>query len=217
MKFKAVVFDLDGTLLDTLEDLADSMNSVLAKRNYPIHEVNAYKYFVGNGMRILVQRTFPLDKRDYVCVEDGLSAMRKEYGNRWNNKTKPYKGIAEMLNALVGKGIKITVLSNKADDFTKLMVQKLLPDWNFELVFGERKGVPIKPDPSGALEIAQRLGILPQECLYLGDTGVDMKTAVSAGMYPVGVLWGFRKAEELAENGARMLITNPAAVLDLLR
>lgn len=216
MKFKAVVFDLDGTLLDTLEDLADSMNTVLAKYNYPIHEVNAYKYFVGNGMRNLVQRTFPEGKRDIELIDRGLSDMREEYGNRWNKKTKPYKGITEMLNALADKGLRITVLSNKADDFTNLMVGKLLPDWDFELVFGERQGIPKKPDPAGALEIAQKLGVQPQECLYLGDTGVDMRTAVSAGMYPVGVLWGFRKAEELVENGARVLIADPAVVLDLL-
>lgn len=216
MKFKAVVFDLDGTLLDTLNDLADSMNSVLAKYNYPIHEVDAYKYFIGNGVRNLVQRTLPESKQDAENVDRGLSAMREEYSNRWNNKTKPYKGIAEMLNALVDRGLKITVLSNKSDDFTKLMVGKLLPDWNFELVFGERQGILKKPDPAGALEIAHTLGVHPRDCLYLGDTGVDMKTAVSAGMYPVGVLWGFRKAEELVENGARVLIADPAAVIDLL-
>jgi phosphoglycolate phosphatase len=216
MKFKAVVFDLDGTLLDTLDDLADSMNSVLAGQNYPTHDVEAYKYFVGNGMRNLVERTFPEDKRDNANIDRGLAAMRAEYANRWNNKTKPYAGIAELLDALVGNGLKVAVLSNKADDFTKLMVHNLLPDWNFELVFGERKGIPKKPDPSGAMEIARTLGVQPRECLYLGDTGVDMKTAVSAGMYPVGVLWGFRKAEELVENGARVLIDKPIRLIDLL-
>lgn len=216
MKFKVVVFDLDGTLLDTLDDLADSMNSILAKHNYPTHEVAAYKYFVGNGLRVLVHRTFPEGKRDDENVDRGLSDLREEYGRRWSNKTKPYKGILEMLNAVVKKGLRITVLSNKADDFTKLMVGKLLPGCNFDLIFGERKGIPKKPDPAGAMEIAQTLGVPPSECLYLGDTGVDMKTAMSAGMYPVGVLWGFRKAEELVENGARILITDPAAILDLL-
>ena len=216
MKFKAVVFDLDGTLLDTLEDLADSMNNVLAKNNYPIHKVELYKYFVGNGIRNLVERTFPEGKRNNENVDRGLSAMREEYSSRWSNKTKPYIGIAEMLSALVDEGLKITILSNKPDDFTKLMVKKLLPDWNFKLVFGERHGINKKPDPAGALEIAHTLGVQPRECLYLGDTGVDMQTAVSAGMYPAGVLWGFRKAEELVENGARILIANPTDVLDLL-
>lgn len=216
MKFKAVVFDLDGTLLDTLEDLADSMNSVLVAHNYPAHEVEKYKYFVGDGMRTLVQRTFPEGKKDDENVEAGLTAMKEEYARRWNNKTRPYVGITEMLNGLTAGGIKLSVLSNKADHFTKLMVGKLLPDWHFDLVFGERQGIPKKPDPAGALEIAEALGIPPEECLYLGDTGVDMKTAVSAGMYPLGVLWGFRKAEELVENGARILIADPVTLLDLL-
>ena len=216
MKFKAVLFDLDGTLLDTLDDLADSMNSVLERFGYPTHEVAAYKYFVGKGFRNLVHNTFPEYARDDAAIERGISAMREEYAKRWDNKTKPYPGINSLLDALTQKGLKIAILSNKADDFTNRIVKKLLPDWHFELVYGERTGIPRKPDPSGALEIAQKLGVQPCECLYLGDTGVDMKTAVSAGMYPVGVLWGFRKAEELAADGARVLIADPAATLDLL-
>jgi phosphoglycolate phosphatase len=216
MKWKAVVFDLDGTLLDTLEDLADSMNRVLAAHNYPAHEVEKYKYFVGDGMRTLVWRTFPEGARTGESVEAGLAEMKEEYARRWNNKTKPYGGIPEMLDGLVSKGLKLAVLSNKADHFSRLMVEKLLPDWPFNPVFGERQGVSKKPDPAGALEIAGMLGVTPEECLYLGDTGVDMKTATAAGMYPVGVLWGFRKAEELVENGARILIAKPLTVLDLL-
>jgi phosphoglycolate phosphatase len=216
MKFKAVVFDLDGTLLDTLDDLADSMNSVLEAKNYPTHAVEKYKYFVGDGMRTLVQRTLPEGKSDEMSVESGLSALRDEYAIRWNNKTRPYEGIVEMLEKLSDRDIKLSVLSNKADHFSKLIVSNFFPGCHFELVFGERQGVPKKPDPAGADEIAETLGIPPNECLYLGDTGVDMKTAVSAGMYPVGVLWGFRKAEELVENGAKVLIADPVTILDLL-
>lgn len=216
MKFKAVVFDLDGTLLDSLDDLADSMNAVLEKNEYPVHDAEAYKYFVGDGMRTLVKRAFPEDKRDDLNVDIGLADIRDEYSRRWNNKTRPYKGIIEMLDKLSDKNLKLSVLSNKADDFTKLIVEKLLPCHKFNLVYGERPGIPKKPDPKGALEIAHALDVMPSECLYLGDTGVDMKTAVSAGMYPVGVLWGFRKAEELIDSGARILIADPAAILDIL-
>lgn len=216
MRFKAVIFDLDGTLLDTIEDLADSMNNVLSGYNYPVHDIAAYKYFVGNGLRELVRRAFPEDARSDVNVDRGLAELRKEYSKRWNSKTKPYKGIYELLSGLADKGMKMAVLSNKADDFAKQIIRKFLPDWQFDLVFGERNGVPRKPDPSGALEIAKALGIQPSVCLYLGDSGVDMRTAVSAGMCPVGVLWGFRKADELAENGARLLIADPAVLLDLL-
>ena len=216
MKFKTIVFDLDGTLLDTLDDLADSMNSVLAGNGYPTHEVEAYKYFVGNGLRNLVYRTFPENRRDDRNVDRGLANLRDEYSRRWDNKTKPYKRIPEILIALKERNLKMAVLSNKADDFTNLMVKKLLPGGKFDMVFGERPGVPKKPAPQGALEIARALEVKPSECLYLGDTGIDMKTAVSAGMYPMGVLWGFRKAEELVENGARILIAEPSVVLDLL-
>jgi len=216
MKFKAVVFDLDGTLLDTLDDLADSMNSVLKKNGYPVHDTEAYKSFIGNGMRALVIRAFPENMRDDVNVDIGLADMRDEYSRRWSNKTRPYNGMIETLEKLSDKNLKLCVLSNKADEFTKLMIKKFFPSQKFSLVYGERPGIPKKPDPQGALEIAHKLGIMPSECLYLGDSGVDMQTAVSAGMYPVGVLWGFRKAEELVSNGARILVAEPSAILDIV-
>lgn len=216
MKYKAVIFDLDGTLLDTIDDLGDSMNSVLERHGYPVHDLGAYKYFVGNGMRNLVLRALPEDNRDSASVDRGLMEMRDEYAKRWADKTRPYPGIPALLDALTMKGIKLAVLSNKLDRFSNDIVKKLLPDWSFYPVYGEREGVPIKPDPAGALEIAQILGLSPEEFLYLGDTGIDMKTAISAGMYAIGVLWGFRNAEELMNNGANMIIADPLEILKLL-
>jgi haloacid dehalogenase superfamily, subfamily IA, variant 1 with third motif having Dx(3-4)D or Dx(3-4)E len=216
MKFKAVIFDLDGTLLDTIDDLADSMNAVLESSTFPIHGTDAYKYFVGDGVRNLVKRALPENYRDDETVNRHLVEMQKEYSKRWADKTKPYEGIPELLDGLVSSGIKITVLSNKVDEFTKLIVAKLLPDWSFEMVLGERKTVPKKPNPAGAFEIARQLGIPTNEFLYLGDTNVDMQTANSAGMYAVGALWGFRQAEELVEGGAHVLIPKPQTLLDLL-
>jgi phosphoglycolate phosphatase len=216
MKYKAVIFDLDGTLLDTIEDLGDSMNSVLEKHGYPVHDLKAYKYFVGNGMRNLVLRALPEDRRDSASVDQGLIEMRGEYSRRWAEKTRPYPGIPALLDALTEKGMKLAVLSNKLDKFSKDIVKKLLPDWSFYPVYGEREGVPIKPDPAGALEIAEILGLNPEEFLYLGDTGIDMKTAAAAGMYAIGVLWGFRDAEELEKNGANTIIADPLEVLKLL-
>lgn len=216
MKFKAVVFDLDGTLLNTLDDLADSMNAALANNGFPVHEVEAYKYFVGNGMRNLVINALPKEERNDINIEKGLTGLLTEYKSRWDKKSMPYDGIPQLLDTLIEKNIKITVLSNKADDFAGIVVEKLLHKWKFDIVFGERSGIPRKPDPAVAIEIAGLLGVDPKECLYLGDTGVDMRTAVSARMYPVGVLWGFRKAEELVENGARVLIAEPMTLIDLL-
>ncbi|NJD04223.1 MAG: HAD family hydrolase [Ruminiclostridium sp.] len=216
MKFKAVLFDLDGTLLDTIDDLSDSANAVLAASGFPTHKTEAYKYFVGDGVRELIARALPESHRDKVTIESSLAAMRLEYRMRWADKTRPYKGIPQLLDALVENNIKMAILSNKADEFTQLIVKKLLPGWKFEAVFGESPAIPKKPDPAGAFKISDLLGIPAGEFLYLGDTNVDMKTAVLAGMYPVGALWGFRKPDELVEGGARVLIPIPEALLDLL-
>ncbi len=216
MKYVAVVFDLDGTLLDTIEDLANSMNSVLSRFGFPGHDAEVYKYFVGDGVEKLVIRALPEDSRDETTVARCVSAMREEYGKRWAEKTRPYEGVPELLDSLTDRGIKMIVLSNKPDDFTKLVVANLLPSWRFELVVGARPSVPKKPDPAAALEIAERLEIPPQEFLYLGDTNTDMKTASAAGMYPVGALWGFRTADELIANGAEVVIEKPIDLLELL-
>jgi phosphoglycolate phosphatase len=216
MSYRAVLFDLDGTLLDTIEDLANSMNSVLAGLGFPIHDVEAYKRFVGDGMEVLVHRALPEGCRDQETLAKSVGAMREEYGRRWAERTRPYDGIPELLDALMARGIRMAVLSNKPDDFTKMTISKMLSRWEFELVLGVRPGGAKKPDPQGALEIAEQLGIPPREFLYLGDTNTDMRTAVAAGMYPVGALWGFRTAEELSGSGARLLIERPMDLLGLL-
>ncbi len=216
MKFKAAIFDLDGTLLNTIDDLADSTNNVLSRHGYPTHDMNAYKYFVGSGIRNLVIKALPEDKRDNETVDVIYKEMLDEYSVCWNKKTKPYSGIPELLEHLTKRGIKLSVLSNKADAFTKQMVKSFLPDLLFDAVFGERSGIPRKPDPHGVYEIAEILGVSPNECLYLGDSGIDMKTAAAAGAYPIGVLWGFRQADELMSNGAKLLISKPTELLGLL-
>jgi phosphoglycolate phosphatase len=216
MRFKAVIFDLDGTLLDTIEDLADSMNSVLAAEGFPVHPVESYKYFVGTGVRNLVAKALPENYRDDATVERCVAAMRREYGLRWSNKTRPYEGIPELLDGLKESGVKMAVLSNKPDEFTRLITGKLLARWEFDVVFGERPMVPRKPNPAAALEIAAILGLNSGEILYLGDSGTDMQTARAAGMYAAGVLWGFRKADELLAAGAQSLISRPADLLDII-
>ena len=214
--YKAIIFDLDGTLLDTLEDLANSANRVLSEKGFPTHTVDSYRYFVGDGSAMLITRALPEDKRNDDMVQRCFDAFIKDYHRNWNVSTKPYDGIAEMLDTLAAHRIKLAVLSNKPHDFAKLCVTEMLNKWRFEAILGQRKNVPRKPDPAGALEAAQILNISPLDFLFLGDSAVDMKTALAAGMYPVGALWGFRSAKELLESGARTLIKEPLEILNLI-
>lgn len=217
VKYEALVFDLDGTLLDTLEDLADSMNGTLGHFGFPPHPVDAYRYFVGDGMENLVRRAVPASvKEDAEVISRCLNLMRDTYRRNWKVKSRPYPGIPEMLDALRDRRAKLTVLSNKPHEFTRKVVEEMLSNWRFDIVFGERPSIPRKPDPASALEIAERLGLPPDKFLYLGDTATDMITANAAGMYPVGALWGFRTAEELLGSGAKKLIQRPAELLELL-
>lgn len=216
MHYKAILFDLDGTLLDTLEDLGNAANRVLEKYGFPTHTMADYRYFVGDGVVTLMNRALPEDKRNNDTIQICVKTFREEYGKSWNVKTRPYDGVSEMLDALATHGLKMAVLSNKPDEFTKLCVTEYLPKWAFDIVLGQRNSLPLKPDPSGALEIAKCLDVPSSYFIYLGDTAIDMKTAISAGMFPVGALWGFRTGKELLESGARALIKRPQEILNLL-
>jgi phosphoglycolate phosphatase len=216
-KHSAVMFDADGTLLDTIQDLADSMNETLGHFGFPTHETERYKYFVGDGMENLVKRAVPASVRsDPGTVAGCLQMMRDIYDLNWNNKTRPYPGIPDMLDALSERGITLVILSNKPDQFMQKIIGEMLPAWRFAVVMGERPPIPRKPDPSSALEICSRLSLQPEDFLYLGDTATDMLTANAAGMYAVGALWGFRTEEELLAAGARRVIRRPIELLDLL-
>ena len=215
-KFSAVVFDLDGTLLDTLEDLGDAVNRVLTDRGFPAHPMEAYRYFVGDGSAVLIERALPESARGSDVYRDCLAAFMADYDRSWKVKTRLYDGISEMLDSLADLGIDMAILSNKSHGFTVTCVRDLLSKWRFKPVFGLRDDVPRKPDPAGALEISRLLGVDPDHMLYLGDTAIDMQTAVSAGMFPVGALWGFRTREELEENGAMALIQHPGELLSLI-
>jgi phosphoglycolate phosphatase len=217
MKFRAIIFDLDGTLLNTIDDLADSMNYALGNMGFEGHSPESYKYFVGDGVANLVKRALPENARDNKDTVDKLiNLMRNEYSRRWDNKTIPYEGIPSLLDNLENKGITINVLSNKPDDFTVKVVSKLLGKWNFNMVIGAREGVPVKPDPTLALQIADGLGIPAEEILYVGDTNTDMQTANRAGMFPLGVAWGFRDRDELIENGARKVVDSPSGIWEFI-
>jgi phosphoglycolate phosphatase len=214
--YQAVIFDLDGTLLDTLEDIGDAVNRVLSAGGFPGHPIDAYRFFVGDGVAMLITRALPEDQRDAETIRSCLDAYRADYDRHWKVKTRLYDGVGVMLNELAARGLKLAILSNKPHEFTQECVREFLSTWSFDAVIGQRDGVPLKPDPAGALAIAHTLGIPPAACLYLGDTAVDIKTAIAAGMMPVGVLWGFRPMEELRESGATILIQQPLEILGLL-
>ena len=216
MEFHAVLFDLDGTLLDTIDDLADAMNAALAEQGYGPRSVDECKRFVGDGVELFAARALPEAHRDKATVGAVVAAHRLQYQRRWTDKTRPYEGVGELLDELERRGLPSAVLSNKPDDFTKLMVAQLLGRWKFAAVRGARKDSAMKPSPQAALSIAAELGIAPAEFLYLGDTNTDMQTATAAGMYAVGALWGFRTGEELSANGAKTLIERPMDLVKLL-
>ena len=216
MTYQAVLFDLDGTLLDTAEDLADAMNAALGQLGCPPRSLAECKRFVGDGLRMFASRSLPEDRRDDETLTRCCQVFRDAYARCWNVKTRPYAGVADLLDALAERGVPLTVLSNKPDEFTRMMVERMLAGWQFAAVRGVRDDGVRKPDPAGALEIAARLAIPPQAFLYLGDSDTDMETARAAGMFAVGATWGFRPACELAAHGAGALIDHPLDLLDLL-
>jgi phosphoglycolate phosphatase len=200
------IFDLDGTLIDSLNDLAVSMNAVLESHGFPTHPLDPYRHFVGDGISNLVRRALPAEQRSDDLVAICVHGMRREYAARKLDTTRPYPGIREVLATLTSRGVKTAVLSNKPDDPTREITDELLAPHHFDLVRGALPEVPLKPDPTAALEIAARLQVAPKYTLLVGDTPIDMQTARAAGMIAVGVTWGFREADELRFGGAHHII-----------
>jgi phosphoglycolate phosphatase len=216
MDYRAVLFDLDGTLLNTLRDIADSANRALEALGLPPHETAAYQLFVGEGEDSLTRKALPPEHRTEREINETLARIREEYAQRWANNTRPYPGVPEMLDSLTGSGIRMAILSNKSDSFARLTVSRLLEKWHFECVVGVSPSVLKKPDPTAARQIASTMGLKPGEFIYLGDSAVDMKTATAAAMFPVGALWGFRTAAELLAGGAKMLLQKPSQLVGLI-
>jgi phosphoglycolate phosphatase len=216
MRFNGIIIDMDGTLLDTLEDLANSMNKVLKGLGYPVHPVEAYRYFTGDGMEMLARRALPEGCECEETVKRCMKEMDKEYSLHCRENTKLYPGVGELLDWLEGHRVPKAALSNKPDGFTKNMAEEFLSQWTFSEIRGESPSTPRKPNPATALEIAAGMGLEPGSILYLGDSRTDMQTAVRAGMYAVGALWGFRTAKELTENGAGILVETPQDVIPII-
>ncbi len=217
LRFDAFIFDLDGTLADSLADIGLSMNEVLAGRGLPPHPVERYKDFVGEGAENLIRRAVTAAGGAPDDMPTLLEAYRERYAALEHDNSKPYPGVEAMLNAIVSSGRPMAVLSNKRDDFTKHLVAQAFGGFPFVDVRGERDGVPRKPDPTAAFELALALNVLPARIGFVGDTKIDAQTATRAGMISVGVLWGFRGRDELTQAGAKLLLERPEDLLAHLR
>jgi len=213
--FQAILFDLDGTLLDTLADIAGAANAGLKALGFPTHPIESFNHFVGDGSGCLAKRVLPEDQRDDETVTRCREIIAAKYAKCWADNTKPYPGVPEMLAELQAREIPMAVLSNKPHDATRTVVEGYFPDCHFNIVRGALPSVPVKPDPAGAIQIAEELDIMPARFVYLGDTDTDMRTAVAAGMFAAGAIWGFRTAGELAANGAKIIVKTPQEVVNL--
>ncbi|MDR1136931.1 MAG: HAD-IA family hydrolase [Synergistaceae bacterium] len=219
MKIKAVLLDLDGTLLNTLDDIADSANYALSALGYPPHPVSAYRYFVGQGVDNLVKNAVPESER----TPEKLASVKKIYMERYAkhsmDKTRPYDGVVATLEELKKIPVKLAVVSNKPERDTKSTVILTFAPELFDAVTGGREGVPLKPDPAAVYNILGEFGVSPQETMFIGDTMVDIATAKNAGCVSVGVMWGFRPEELSAagEVGADFVIDCPSELIDLVR
>lgn len=217
-KYRAAIFDLDGTLINSLEDLADSVNDMLTHFNFPTRSVEETRIAVGNGSRLLIKRSLPAEKfEDETFVDEALSFYKNCYESRLTNKTLPYNGILEMLQKLREKKIPLGICTNKHHEAAVEIVEKLFPPKIFDKILGDQKNLPRKPDPKKVLMISESFEVDPSEVAYLGDSSVDMKTAINAGFLPVGVTWGFRDESELIETGAKVILHHPLELLERVK
>ncbi len=214
--FRAVCFDLDGTLLDTLEEIAVSANAVLAREGFPEHEIQSYRYHVGDGVRRLVERILPETNQTADEIDAFTQRLEAEYAIRANKLTRIYPGISELLDDLKAGEIPLAVLSNKPHSLTVDCMGRFFPKHSFHTIRGQQADTPRKPNPAGAHKIAESLDLPLSKILYVGDTDVDMQTAKAAGMVAVGVLWGFRNRDELLSNGADHIVEAPSNILSLI-
>ena len=213
---KLVIFDLDGTLLDTVADLANATNQALEQCGYPVHPTDAYYTFVGNGVNKLFARALPAEH----STEENVLRIRSlfvPYYNQHNaDCSRPYPGVVELLHALQEGGVQVAVASNKYHEATFKLVHHFFPDIRFAAIYGQREEVPIKPAPDIVFDILHDTGIAKEDTLYVGDSGVDMQTAGNAGVESVGVTWGFRSEDELHEYGAAHIVHEAREIMNFI-
>lgn len=212
---KAVLFDLDGTLVNSLFDLATSTNYALAKMGFPTHGTDKYKYFVGDGMPKLIERALPEDSRTPEIRAKTLEIFSAHYHEHYADQTCEYQGISQLLETLIQSGVRLAVVSNKAQEFAKTVVSKTVGDV-FQIVCGKQEGYPAKPDPTLTLKVISDLGVEPKECVFVGDSGMDMLVAKNAGITAIGVDWGFRTVREQILNGADYVVHTPQDILNVI-
>ena len=213
---KAVLFDLDGTLVNSLADLADSTNYALGRLGFPPHETEEYKHLVGDGIPKLIERALPEGEKTEENKSKCLELFMARYREHYYDKTAAYDGIKELLCGLKAQGLKIAVISNKAQEMAHKVVNKVFGN-TFDVVAGKREGYKTKPDPALTLRVIKELGVTPDVCALIGDSGMDMAAAVNAKTTGIGVLWGFRTEEELRLNGAEYIAESPAQILKIIK
>lgn len=213
---RLVIFDLDGTLLDTIGDLSASCDELLRARGLPRHTWEEYRLMVGNGIRKLVERALPESMRDEATVENARVQFVDYYVDHIDLYTHPYEGIETLVRTLCERGVMLAVVSNKFQQGTSKLIARFFPDAEFVAVFGQREGFPLKPDPGSDLEILRMTGVAPLECLHIGDSAMDVEAARAAGVRSVGVTWGFRPREELVESGADFIVDRPEELIDII-
>ena len=213
---KLAIFDLDGTLLNTIEDLGYAANHALQAHGYPTHSIASYPFFVGNGVRRLIERVLPEDARTEATIDRLLVTFKEYYNDHNTDYTKPYEGIPELLSLLSSRGVAIAVASNKYQAATEKLISHFFPTLSFIAVEGQKEGVPVKPDPSIVFEILAKAKTPKADTIYIGDSGVDMETARRACVDSVGVTWGFRPEKELVENHADTIVNSPGYIEKLV-
>lgn len=211
--YKLVIFDLDGTLVNSLEDLGNACNSALERFGYPTHPMDSFRYFVGDGVPMLIRRALPESERSEENIAMVKAVFDEIYGRNYNVCTRPYDGITELLDKLKAEGILIAVASNKPDNFTQTIVTSMFGD-TFSYVSGKKEGFEKKPDPQIALHIMEKLGVSPKDVLFAGDSSVDMQTAHNAGCDCIGCVWGFRTLQELTDNKATYIANSPIDIFN---